>query len=233
MPKISALPPMTTAADDDEAPIVDKSVTTTKKWTLTLLKTYLQSLVGWLTTAMLADDSVTAAKIDWASTGANGGIWWEELGRTQLSVAGDTISVTGMTARKHLMVILYTAATGGTVNSRLQYNGDTAANYAERSSSNGGADATGVNATNNGFTQSASAATRQGVGFILNEAAQEKIITSFVSEQNTAGAANAPTRAENSGKWANTSAQITRIDAINTGTGDFAIGSRLIVLGHD
>lgn len=52
MPKISALPPMTTAADDDEAPIVDKSVTTTKKWTLTLLKNYLQSLVAWISPAM-------------------------------------------------------------------------------------------------------------------------------------------------------------------------------------
>lgn len=52
MPKISALPPMSTAADDDEAPIVDTSVTTTKKWTLTLLKTYLQSLVAWITPAM-------------------------------------------------------------------------------------------------------------------------------------------------------------------------------------
>jgi len=62
MPKISALPPMTTAADDDEAPIVDTSATTTKKWTLTLLKTYLQALVGWITTAMLGDDQVTPAK---------------------------------------------------------------------------------------------------------------------------------------------------------------------------
>lgn len=58
MPKISALPPMTTAADDDEAPIVDTSVTTTKKWTLTLLKTYLQSLVAWITHTMVADGFV-------------------------------------------------------------------------------------------------------------------------------------------------------------------------------
>lgn len=55
MPKISALPPMVTAADDDEAPIVDKSASSTKKWTLTLLKTYLQSLISWITSAMVAD----------------------------------------------------------------------------------------------------------------------------------------------------------------------------------
>lgn len=55
MPKISALPPMVTADAADEAPIVDTSATTTKKWTLTLLKTYLQSLVAWVTHAMVAD----------------------------------------------------------------------------------------------------------------------------------------------------------------------------------
>lgn len=53
MPKISALPPMTTADAADEAPIVDTSATTTKKWTLTLLKTYLQSLTAWVTSTML------------------------------------------------------------------------------------------------------------------------------------------------------------------------------------
>lgn len=48
MPKISALPPMTTADAADEQPIVDTSVGNTKKWTLTLLKTYLISLTTWV-----------------------------------------------------------------------------------------------------------------------------------------------------------------------------------------
>lgn len=63
MPKISALPPLSTADDADEAPIVDTSVTTTKKWTLALLKTYLQAAVAWISTAMLADSLITGAKI--------------------------------------------------------------------------------------------------------------------------------------------------------------------------
>lgn len=62
MPKISALPPMTTADAADEAPIVDTSVSTTKKWTLTLLLSYLQSLTSWLTTAMYTNASVTPDK---------------------------------------------------------------------------------------------------------------------------------------------------------------------------
>lgn len=54
MPKISALPPMTTATADDEAPIVDDSVGDTKKFTLTVLKEWLQALVSWISTPMLA-----------------------------------------------------------------------------------------------------------------------------------------------------------------------------------
>lgn len=62
MPKISALPPMTSPDAADEAPIVDTSTTSTKKWTLTLLKTYLQSLASWVTTAMINAAAVTPAK---------------------------------------------------------------------------------------------------------------------------------------------------------------------------
>lgn len=65
MPKISALPPMVTADAADEAPIVDTSVGSTKRWTLALLKTYLQSLVAWITHTMVADGFV----VNVASTG--------------------------------------------------------------------------------------------------------------------------------------------------------------------
>jgi hypothetical protein len=75
MPKISALPPMTTADAADEAPIVDTSVSTTKKWTLTLLKTYLQSLTSWITTAMINALAVTYAKIDFADVISNQQAW--------------------------------------------------------------------------------------------------------------------------------------------------------------
>lgn len=63
MPKISALPAMTTADGDDPAPIVDDSAGSTKKITLTKLKEWLQSLAGWITTAMIGDNQVTAVKL--------------------------------------------------------------------------------------------------------------------------------------------------------------------------
>lgn len=62
MVKISALPAMTSPDGADPAPVVDDSAGQTKKITLTKLKEWLQSLTGWITTAMLADSAVTPAK---------------------------------------------------------------------------------------------------------------------------------------------------------------------------
>lgn len=56
MPRISALPPMTSADGDDEAPIKDDSTSSTKKFTLTVLKEWLQSLVAWITPSMQKND---------------------------------------------------------------------------------------------------------------------------------------------------------------------------------
>ena len=62
MPKITALPAMTSADGADPAPIVDDSVGSTKKITLTKLKEWLQSLTAWITTAMITDANVTPDK---------------------------------------------------------------------------------------------------------------------------------------------------------------------------
>lgn len=61
MPKISALPAMTTADGADPAPIVDDSAGSTKKITLTKLKEWLQSLTAW----------VTRPQIDWTTFSNN------------------------------------------------------------------------------------------------------------------------------------------------------------------
>lgn len=98
MPKISALPPLTTADAADEAPIVDTSATTTKKWTLTLLKTYLQSLAGWLTTAMVADDAITDAKLIYGKLRRRQGgsaTNWGTTGTTNYEYSGTDVFVQG------------------------------------------------------------------------------------------------------------------------------------------
>lgn len=67
MPKISALPPAGTLADDDETPFVDDSVSTTKKFTLAGLLVWLQSKLSWVTAAML-DNGVSVQTVSTMSS---------------------------------------------------------------------------------------------------------------------------------------------------------------------
>jgi hypothetical protein len=158
--------------------------------------------------------------------------FWQELARTTLTGAGDTISVTNIPARKYLHIIVSALATGGTIGVSLRFNNDSGTNYARRISDEGGADATGVSQTglNIGTT---GAWNKLSVTDVINIATSEKLVISHETGVSTAGAGNAPRRQELTGKWANTTDQITRVDAINGGTGDFAIGSEVVVLGHD
>lgn len=167
--------------------------------------------------------------------GATGGSidWWEEIGRTTLSGAGDTITVSSLPARKYLRVLVFAIATGGTISSSVTFNGDSGSNYARRVSDNGGADAATTSQGGLfGFTGTA-AANQYAVLDIINVSNQEKLVIGHAVGANTAGAGNAPVRNETIGKWANTSAQINSITFTNGGSGDYAAGSEIIVLGHD
>lgn len=182
-------------------------------------------------TLQLKNDSVTASKIDWASTGADAGIWWEELGRTTLGSAGDTITVSSIPARKYLRVKAY-IINSGSVNDLMRFNNDGSNNYSRRTSANGAADATGTSSS------ATSATTSTSTPFILeydviNVATQEKMIVGHKIDIGLAGAATAPGRVEVAGKWANTADQITRVDLVNTSLGDYAIGSEIVILGHN
>lgn len=174
----------------------------------------------------ITDDTITDSILDFPR-------WWHEIARTTLGSASDTISVTGIPARKYLKFILSYTGSGGTTLPTLRFNNDSSALYANRQSASGGADATAVSQT--GFIMSGA---ESNISFYaefegLNVATQEKVFTGRVTKTAVSGAGTAPLRTEDVVKWANTSAQINRIDAINSGAGDFATGSELIVLGHN
>ena len=229
MTRISALTGLASADAGDTLPILDVSATTTKKITKTAL---LSDVVDG---TLLADDAIQSRHIDWANTGGgnNGGIWWEELGRTTLGSAGDTISVASFLARKYLRVIVNWYPTGGNIIAGVRFNNDSGNNYAfER--------CVQFNTITNSVSQSAitfipSANTWRGsMTFdIDNVATQVKRLTGQGIHSAADSAATLIGHQQIGGKWANTSDQITRVDIINTSTGDFAIGSELIVLGHD
>lgn len=163
--------------------------------------------------------------------------WWEEIARTTLGSAGDTIDVTSIPERRFLRIIIRCVDASGTINVGLRFNNDSAANYNWRSSKNGAADATSFSQTEVNLSSSTAATPFSAVIDIANDSAEEKVGMFNTTEGGTAGAANTPDRKEGALKWANTSAVISRITVINNivaaATGDYASGSEVVVLGHD
>jgi hypothetical protein len=187
-----------------------------------------------VTTAKIADDAVTAAKINWAATGANAGIWWEEIGRhtPDSTVAALTAS---FAPRKYLMVKIVGVASGGTLDTQLTLNGDSGSNYASRYMASFG---TVTNATSASSFPVESGATDDGsisqtVVEITNIATEEKIVKWDNISIDAAGAATNVASIQGTGKWANTSDDVTTVTLTDGGAGDFGVGSELIVLGHN
>jgi hypothetical protein len=161
-------------------------------------------------------------------------VWWEELGRTTLGTAGDAITVSGFTARRYLRVLLFQTATGGTTRPALRFNGDATAAYAYRQSRDGGADATAGSTSLIDLTNATASFPLHAVIDVINVATTEKPVWAWSNIMNTAGAANVPGRMETNAKWANSANAITQVNIINNGgTGDFAVGSEVVILGHD
>lgn len=153
-----------------------------------------------------------------------------EIRRVTLGSAGDLISLTSIPARKYLRVIINTPNSGQTRHV-IRFNNDSGSNYSYRTSTNGGADST--SGTQSAIIISPSSSDpKYTVMDIINVSTEEKKIMSRNWSGST-GASGVPARVEGYGKWANTSTQITRIDIINDGTGDFAIGSEAVVIAHN
>lgn len=168
-------------------------------------------------------------------SGTTSKVWWEELtnGRTTLTGAGDTISTGTFAARRHLKIIATTTDTGGTTNMVMRFNADSGNNYQYKESVNFGAGTDNNSASSIGLMGAVAAPILSEVT-VFNIATDEKTVIGHNVIAGTAGAANATTSRETFGKWANTSDSITSVSVINSGgTGDFAIGSTLVVLGHD
>ena len=167
----------------------------------------------------------------------NGG-FWEELGRTTLGTAGTTISLTNIPARKNLRLIIQGSASGGTLAVALRFNNDSNTNYNYTVVYNSAGDS--VYTASGSFSQAQASTTIVSggsfniTGDVYNPSTLNKLayLASAAEITNTANG-YAPAIEQYSIKWVNAS-QITRIDAIiQAGTGNFAVGSELIVLGHN
>lgn len=175
----------------------------------------------------IGDGALKKGAVDWSTSG---GIWWEELGRTTLGSAGNTISVTGIPPRKYLHILITALDSGSNISVGIQFNGDTGNNYVRRYSVNNGSDTTGA-ATSSLLSVTSGATISLTTLEILNIANHEKLVIGQSVARNNTGTGVNPDKFEVAGKWVNTSQQINRIDVISGN--NFAPGSELVVLGHD
>ena len=157
---------------------------------------------------------------------------WKRLGSTTLASTADTITVDSLEAKKHLMVQYKIIPSGTLDNVAAQFNNDTGNNYAYRVSVDGSADSTITSNSKLRFRFGGAVSNNfLGTLNIINESTKEKLVISDQIRNNTNGAGNAPSRAENVGKWDNTSNQITRVDISQDGSGSFAADSYVTVWG--
>lgn len=174
--------------------------------------------------------AITKSNVDFAS------LWpWEVLGRVVATATATSLMVSNLPARKYLKVFIFHIATGGTAFAQIRFNNDTTNTISRRYSVDLGASTTGGPESSlivsNGIASGTHSLTEIE---ILNVANREKIAKYITTESDVAGVANIPKTRRGVGKWANTSAQINRIDLVNdAGAGNFAAGTEIIVLGHD
>lgn len=166
------------------------------------------------------------------SSGTTSTVWWEELGRTTLGSAGDTISIASFSARKYLKLII-SCLPSGAITATVRFNNDSGSNYASVSTTNGGAASSSTSATSFSADVDNSAVSKFAEFEIVNISNQPKLVIGNMVTENASGAGTYPNMRDIRAKWQNTSAQITRVDVVNTAAGDFASGSEVIVLGHD
>lgn len=148
---------------------------------------------------------------------------WQRLGSA--SGGSSSMSVT-ITAKKNIRVIFQQTTN---VQCKIQFNDDTGSNYALRRSEDGASDGTEISQTYMRNWNSGSATQRMTIMNITNVSNKEKLCI-VETVEGTSGAGNAPNRMESVGKWANTSAQITKV-TFTALSGTIDSNATLTVLG--
>lgn len=160
------------------------------------------------------------------------GVWMQELARVSLGTTAANMNSGTFTAKTFLRVIVFTINSGST-DVLLQFNGDTGTNYSFRYIVNGGGETTAVSASA-ALLGSTEASIKYSVFNIINVSGSEKVFEGLTVSGGTPGASNLGSKWVVGGKWANTSTQITSVNAFtDQGSTDFLSGSYVIVLGHN
>lgn len=251
--KISDLPIITTATDDDYLPMVDPSSGQTRR----ILKSDLLKELRLGTD--LAAQAVKANKADFSVADQtardaftpfdglmvyrkdidaieiyDGGAWrrysnWEILADVTLNTSASSISSGTFAGRGLLKISFYTPA-GATLTNQLRFNNDSASNYSTNQKINDNAQVLLPSSSSIAHDPNNAAVPIWETFEIVNVAAQEKMVKINGMDNGASGAASMGNRWWCAGKWINTSVQITRADFL-TSTNTFPAGTRMLVEG--
>ena len=157
---------------------------------------------------------------------------WKELARGTLGSSNATLTSGTFTAKENLMVLIY--GTGGTSSQikQVRFNSDSGNNYSYRRSDAGAADGTSTSQAQLHFNDKNNNGSLT-IGEIVNISNQEKLSIWDYGAARFTGDSQSVQRMELVGKWANTSSQITSVQAVLSGGSSWDSGSEIIVLGMD
>jgi hypothetical protein len=151
--------------------------------------------------------------LGWDEADTHTNNFWEELADVDVTT-GTSISTGTFSAKKYLWVQFYLKSTA--ISFDWRFNSDSGTNYSARNNNNGGTEYTQVSKNILMENAGLGAFPHFGNMFIINNSANEKLVTGHLMSQRTSGAANAPQRMEWVGKWTNTADQITDITMLNS-----------------
>ena len=158
---------------------------------------------------------------------------WKELTRVTLGSTSTTMTTPTFTNKRYYKVLVHGIQSSGSVETGLQVNSVTGGGkYASRLSVDGGTERTAINA--NYIADGWFSDPNEYISEIniANLAGKEKLIIGHTGGANTAGAGTAPKRMEWVGKFV-PSPDVDVSSILITGSGTFAVGSEIVVLGWD
>lgn len=176
--------------------------------------------------------------LEWDPSDLHTDNFWQELASVTLTVNDDIFDTGTFAARKYLWIqIFLTFGEGANTGGAITFNDDAGLNYSQRISTNGGVDFTQINQPNMLMTVSGLDSGRSGDffnAFMINNSANEKLLTGSTVAGGPIGSASAPERREWAQKWTNTASQITKLTITSEGaTRKFGIGSTIKIWGSN
>lgn len=156
--------------------------------------------------------------------------FWQPIAEVTQSVSLISLTTGAIVAPKYLWIQLFGIKSLSSLAS-INFNSDVGANYATRSSNNGGADV-------NGASVSEIALEATGTGqffadlFVVNEVNRDKLVIEHSVSPTLLGAGTAPNRSERVAKWDNVVSLITEI-TLKLNTGTLNVGSTIKVWGSN